>query len=85
MNFGTIALGIVLLVTGIVMLRFNMNVYNFTGKIDFIESKFPSGTLSTIKLFAVILVLVGAAMATGVFSWLTKPVTDAIVSTFNRQ
>lgn len=85
MNFGSFILGIALLTTGIVMLRFNTAVYGFTGQIDFIESKFPSGTLSAIKLFAIILVFIGAALATGVFSWLTKPLVDAITSTFNRQ
>ncbi len=84
MNFGTIILGIILLGLGIVMLRYNMKVYYFTGQIDFIEAKMPGGTSSAIKLVAIILVFVGAAMATGVFTWMTQPIVNSIVSTFQR-
>lgn len=85
MNFGTIMLGIFILALGIVLVVFSLKVYNFTGQIDFIESKVPGGTLSFIKLFGILLVLIGAALATGVFTWLTQPIVNSIAKTFQRQ
>ena len=78
-------LGALILGMGILLVVFSLRVYNFTGQIDFIESKVPGGTLSSIKLFGIILVIVGAAMATGVFTWLTQPIVNAISSSFQRQ
>lgn len=74
--------GIVFIIIGIAALYYNQSIYNFTGPIEFIESKMPGNTVGFIKLLAVMLVLIGIFMATGIFSFITKPIWDAINNSF---
>lgn len=74
--YGFLFLGI-----GIAMMAFNRQVYNFTGRIDSIERKFPAGTLSFIKFFAIVLCLLGILMITGLMSFITDPLFDSLKQT----
>jgi len=74
--------GIIFIIAGIATVNFTQHIYNFTGKIDFIESHFPGNTFSFIKLIGVILVLVGIFMVTGLFGFITKPISDALNNIF---
>jgi len=73
-----ILLGLVFIVLGTVMLAGNRQIYNFTGRLDFIEDHFRAGTPAALKLFAVVMVLVGLFMATGLGHWLTDPIANGL-------
>ena len=74
--------GLVFIVVGTLMLAFHRQVYGFTGGIDFIEEHFRAGTPTALKLFAVILVVLGLLMVTGFGHWLTDPVTNGLSKIF---
>lgn len=80
-----ILLGLFFIVLGTIMLASNRQIYNFTGRIDFIEDHFRSGTPSALKLFALLLVLIGLFMATGLGTWLTNPIAHGLNQIFPRQ
>ena len=71
-----ILIGLSLVVVGTVALVFNRQLFNFTGSIGSVERRFPGGSSGFIKLVAVLMVLVGLMIATGVINWLIAPITD---------
>ena len=78
----TFLLGLGLVAVGVLMLKFHRPLYNFTGNLDFIERWVTAGTPAFLKIFAVILVIVGMAMAFGLFGWLTQPLSDGFRDAF---
>ncbi len=72
-----------MVVLGTLTLVFSKQVYDFTGGIDFVESHFPGNTSAFIKLFGVVLVLLGILFFTGVGGFITKPLFEGIRNTFN--
>lgn len=61
-----IVYGIIAIIIGTVMLKFNYQLVNLTGRQDWIESKLGSGTTYlAYKIFAVLVVLIGILVATG--------------------
>jgi hypothetical protein len=79
---GIIITGIIFVIIGIISVYYSQSIYNFTGPIDFIESKMPGNTVGFIKLIAVILIVVGIFMATGIFGFITKPIWEGINNAF---
>lgn len=79
MNF---LLGLFLVVTGTLMLVYNQRVFNFTGRISFVESKMPGGSSGFLKLVAVVMVIIGLLFVTGLGGWLTQPISDGVQNTF---
>ena len=75
-----IFLGFALLALGILMLRFQRSIYNFTGAIDFVERFWHAGTPSFIRIVGVALVIIGLGMMFGFWGWLTQPLADSVKS-----
>jgi len=74
----TILLGLGFLLLGTVTVIFAQNIWNFTGAIDFVESKFPGNTKAFIQLVGVILILLGILFITGLASSVTGPISDTL-------
>lgn len=79
---GSIFLGLLMLVIGVVIVVFRRNIYNFTGYIDFVEGWFPGGTNTFILFFGLALVLLGIFFITGVGSSITAPINDQLKAVF---
>ena len=77
-----IILGLSFFSAGILMLKFNRPVYNFTGNIDFVERWVTAGTPAFLKIVALLLVIIGMGMVFGIWGWLTQPIADGLRSTF---
>lgn len=73
-----IFLGLAMLATGLLMLKFWRNVYNFTGAIDFVERLVTAGTPAFIKIMGIGLVVIGLGTIFGFWGWLTAPLVDGI-------
>jgi hypothetical protein len=73
-----IFLGLAMLATGLLMLKFWRNVYNFTGAIDFVERLVTAGTPAFIKIMGIALVVIGLGTIFGFWGWLTAPLVDGI-------
>ena len=67
-----------MLATGLLMLKFWRNVYNFTGAIDFVERLVTAGTPAFIKIMGIGLVVIGLGTIFGFWGWLTAPLVDGI-------
>lgn len=67
-----------MLATGLLMLKFWRNVYNFTGAIDFVERLVTAGTPAFIKIMGIALVVIGLGTIFGFWGWLTAPLVDGI-------
>lgn len=67
-----------MLATGLLMLKFWRNVYNFTGAIDFVERFVTAGTPAFIKIAGIALVVIGLGTIFGFWGWLTAPLVDGI-------
>lgn len=78
--FRNILFGSILIIIGFLMLNFRRQVYQFTGKIDFAESKFPGGTYNLIAFTGIVALVLGLAIATGVANGLSS----AIFSPFDQ-
>jgi len=70
--------GMLAIIAGILMLKFNYQLVGFTGRQQWIERKLGSGsTYLAYKIFAIIIVLVGILVVTGLGSpfenWLLSP------------
>lgn len=70
--------GLVAIALGIVMLRFNYQMVNMTGRQDWIESKLGSGsTYLAYKIFALAIIFFGILLIIGLggsfFNWLFSP------------
>lgn len=63
---------------GLLLLKFALNVYNFTGPIDFIERWVTAGTPAFIKILGVILVILGMGTIFGIWAWLTDPLVEGV-------
>lgn len=81
----TILLGLAFLVIGALAVIFAQNIWNFTGAIDFVESKFPGNTKAFIQLVGIVLILLGILFATGLGSSVTGPISDTLSSIFGRK
>ena len=79
MNF---FLGLFLLAGGVAALYYNRVVFNFTGRIGFVESRMPGNSLGFIKLVAVLCVVLGLLFVTGLGSWLTQPLSSGVEQIF---
>lgn len=73
-------LGLALVGFGIVIVKFQQNIYNFTGAIDFVEQYFHAGTPAFIKIVGVVLVIFGLGMMVGLWGWLTQPFAEGVKS-----
>ncbi|HSX14316.1 MAG TPA: hypothetical protein VLE72_00170 [Candidatus Saccharimonadales bacterium] len=78
-----IVYGLLAIAAGTIMLKFNLQLVNLTGRQDWIESKLGGGsTYLAYKILAVLLVFVGILIATGLgtpfFTWLLSPLTHLI-------
>lgn len=76
-----IVYGILAIITGTVMLKFNYQLVGLTGRQDWIESKLGSGTTYlAYKLLAIFIVIAGILVATGLgtpfFTWLLSPLRN---------
>ncbi len=80
----TILLGLGFLVVGVLLVVFAQQVWNFTGAIDFVESKFPGNTKAFIQLTGVILILLGILFITGLGENLTGPIGETLGKAFGR-
>jgi hypothetical protein len=68
--------GIIMVGIGIITLKFNYQIVGFTGRQDWIESKLGGGsTYLAYKLFALLLVVFGLLLATG----LIDPVLNGLL------
>lgn len=79
MNF---LIGIILIAGGAASLVYHQQVFNMTGRIDFVEKRLPGGSSSFLKLMGVLAVILGLLFATGLGSWLTAPINDGIRGVF---
>lgn len=75
-------LGLLFVITGTAMLVFNRQIYGFTGGLDFIENHLRGGTPAFLKLVALILVVVGLLFVTGLGSFITRPIANALNQLF---
>jgi hypothetical protein len=80
MNF---LIGIFLVAAGAASLVYHQQVFNMTGRIDFVERRLPGGSSSFLKLMGVLAVFLGLLFATGLGSWLTAPINDGIQDVFS--
>lgn len=80
----TILLGLGFLVVGVLLVVFAQQVWNFTGAIDFVESKFPGNTKAFIQLTGVILILLGILFITGLGETITGPIGETLGKAFGR-
>ncbi len=80
----TILLGLGFLVIGVLLVVFAQQVWNFTGAIEFVESKFPGNTKAFIQLTGVILILLGILFMTGLGESITSPIGDTLGKAFGR-
>lgn len=79
MNF---LIGLFLITGGAASLVYHQQVFNMTGRIDFVERRLPGGSSSFLKLMSVLAVFLGLLFATGLGSWLTSPINDGIRGVF---
>jgi len=79
-----ILLGLAFLAVGVLTVVFAQQIWNFTGAIDFIESRFPGNTRAFIQLAGVVLVLLGILFVTGLGSSFTKPIGQTFGQLFGR-
>lgn len=79
MNF---LFGLALVAGGTLALIYHRSVFNFTGRIGFVEQRIPGGSSSFIKLMSLLAVILGLLFATGLGGWLTQPITDGIQNIF---
>ena len=79
-----IILGLVMLVIGALMVVFAQQVWDFTGAIDFVESKFPGNTKAFIQIVGVVLVIIGLLFLTGVGGFITQPIFDQVSHLFGQ-
>jgi len=76
-------LGIFLTVAGVVMVKYNFKLVGLTGRQDWIENVLGDGTTyMAFQVFAVALVLLGIALATGLGNNLGHLILDPIKSFF---
>jgi uncharacterized membrane protein YidH (DUF202 family) len=80
----TILLGLAFLVVGVLTVMFAQQIWNFTGAIDFIDSKFPGNTRAFIQLTGIVLVLLGILFVTGLGASLTDPIGQTFGQIFGR-
>ena len=79
MNF---LIGLFLIAGGAASLVYHQQVFNMTGRIDFVERRLPGSSSSFLKLMSLLAVLLGLLFATGLGGWLTQPINDGIRSVF---
>ena len=72
-----------MMVLGTLTLVFAQQIYNFTGAIDFVESRMPGYSRSFIKLMGVLFVIVGLLFFTGVATVVTDPLFEGIQRAFS--
>jgi hypothetical protein len=78
-----IIFGILAIIFGILGLKYNYQIVNFTGRQDWIEDKLGGGTtFVAYKLFAILLVLVGILAATGLINPLLNGILSPLKHTF---
>ena len=82
MSIMLILVGLLMIEAGTVGLVFSQRIYDFTGQLDFIEQTFPGQTSTFLKLFFVLMVLVGIIIATNSYGWFLSPVSSYIDRTF---
>ncbi len=80
MNF---LIGLFLVVGGAASLVYHQQVFNMTGRIDFVEKRLPGGSSSFLKLMSLLAVFIGLLFATGLGTWLTQPINDGIRDVFS--
>lgn len=80
-NFSHVITGLVLVVIGVLFVRFSFQIGNFTGSQDWIESKLgPGTTYGVYKILGVVAAVGGILYATGlsdpVLGWLLTPLIN---------
>ncbi len=75
--------GIPMIMTGVVMVLFSERIYNFTGAIEFVERRFAGGSRGFIKLFGVIVTILGILTLTGASGILFDPLGQWFVGLFS--
>ena len=74
-SFGNLIIGIIMVVLGVLVLKYTYAVANFTGRVEWIEDKLGGGTtFGVYKLLAVFMVIIGLLIITG----LGGPIVDAV-------
>ena len=76
-------LGIFFIIIGVVMVKYNFKLVGITGRQDWIENVLGSGTTYLVfQVFAVGLVILGIALATGLGGNLGHLILDPLKSVF---
>lgn len=71
-----IAVGIIMLIVGVLFVIFSENIYNFTGALDFVERRFPGNSRGFIKLLGVLLIILGVITFTGLWVAIFRPLGE---------
>jgi len=74
--------GFIITGIGILTVIFSEQIYNFTGAIDFIEKHAAGSSRGFIKLFGVVLVVLGILIFSGAVTFITNPLSDWAAQTF---
>ena len=61
-----ILLGLVLIILGVAILNFHRVIYKITGHMQGIQDWFPGGTYNFIRIFAIILTVIGILNLVGI-------------------
>jgi hypothetical protein len=77
-TFGHLVTGLLLIVAGVLIVKYTFQLANMTGRLDWVESKLGSGsTYFVYKLLGLAVIVVGFLYATGLavpfFTWLFGP------------
>ena len=79
MNF---AIGIVMIIFGILLVVFFEPIHSFTGPIDFAERHSPGSSRSFIKLIGIVLIILGLIIFSGVWIYIARPLQDWVRTIF---
>ncbi len=77
--------GIPMIIIGVLIVLFSEPIYNFTGAIEFIERRSAGGSRGFIKLFGVIVIILGILTLTGVGGILLDPFGQWFAGLFSLQ
>jgi hypothetical protein len=82
-SFAHLIYGIILIGLGVVGLKYNYQIVNFTGRQDWIESKLGGGsTFLAYKVFALLVVVAGLLLATGLADPILRSLTSPLQGVF---
>ena len=74
--------GAVILIVGLIIIVFAEPIYNFTGAIDFVESRSAGSTRGFIKFVGVIMTISGILFMTGTLGFILGPFAETLLGIF---